>query len=102
MSGHGGARSGAGRPKGAASRFNDEARAKAAAEGITPLEYMLKLLRDERQSQEVRIDVAKAAAPYLHARLAAVEHSGGLSLSHEEMLDELDGSREGDQASSKG
>ena len=34
--------------------------------------------------------------------LSSVEHSGGVTLSHEEMLDELDGSREGDQASSEG
>ena len=72
----GGARAGAGRPKGGANKFNDEARAKAAAGGISPLDYLLGVLRDDTESKEVRIDVAKAAAPYLHARLAAVEHSG--------------------------
>ena len=72
---HGGARTGAGRPKGGANKFNDEARAKAAEGGISPLDYLLGLLRDDTQSKELRIDVAKAAAPYLHARLAAVEHS---------------------------
>ena len=41
-----------------------------------PLDYLLALLRDNAQTQEVRTDAAKAAAPYLHARLAAVEHSG--------------------------
>jgi hypothetical protein len=72
----GGARTGAGRPKGLANKFNDEARARAAEGGTTPLEYLLGLLRDETQPKELRIDVAKAAAPYMHARLAAVEHSG--------------------------
>jgi hypothetical protein len=73
---HGGARPGSGRRKGGANKFNDEARAKAAAGGMLPLDYLLGLLRNENETQEVRIDVAKAAAPYLHARLAAIEHSG--------------------------
>lgn len=72
----GGARQGAGRPKGGANKLNDEARTKALAGGITPLDYLLELLRDEDKPQDVRIDAAKAAAPYVHARLAAVEHSG--------------------------
>lgn len=72
----GGSRTGAGRPKGGANKINDEARTKALAGGTSPLDYLLGVLRDEEQKQEVRIDAAKAAAPYVHARLAAVEHSG--------------------------
>ena len=72
----GGARPGAGRKPGAATRMNQEARAKAAAGGIMPLDYMLKILRDENAEQDVRMDAAKAAAPYLHAKLAAIEHTG--------------------------
>lgn len=73
---HGGARRGAGRKQGGANKINDEARTKALAGGLTPLDYLLGLLRDETKNQDVRIDAAKAAAPYLHARLAAIEHSG--------------------------
>jgi hypothetical protein len=62
---HGGARRGAGRPRGAANRFSEQARAEAAAEGITPLEYMLGVLRDETNELSVRMDAAKAAAPYM-------------------------------------
>lgn len=72
----GGAREGAGRKAGAPTRFNAEARAKAAAGGIMPLDYLLAILRDETKPQETRIDVAKAAAPYVHAKLAAIEHTG--------------------------
>ncbi len=72
----GGARQGAGRKAGAATRFNEEARAKAAEGGMMPLDYLLGLLRAEDTPKETKIDVAKAAAPYCHARLAAVEHSG--------------------------
>lgn len=86
----GGARSGAGRKPGATTRFNEEARAKAAEGGIMPLDYLLGVLRDTTKSEEVRIDVAKAAAPYVHAKLAAVELSGGLTLNHEDALEELE------------
>ena len=56
------------------------------AEGITPLEYMLQVMRTEPsadmdardllQAITMRFEAAKAAAPYIHPRLAAVEHSG--------------------------
>lgn len=99
---NGGKRLGAGRPKGAASKMNELARALAAAEGITPLAYMLGVLRDDTKGSEIRMDAAKAAAPYLHARLAAVELSGRLSINHEDALNELDGPRAADQAKAKG
>ncbi len=73
---HGGNRKGAGRPKGAANRFSEDARAKAAAEGITPLEYFLSVLRDEDLDRLTRMDAGKAAAPFMHARLESVKHSG--------------------------
>jgi hypothetical protein len=41
-----------------------------------PLAYLLQLMRDERQPLDVRIECAKAAAPYCHAKLSAVEMSG--------------------------
>jgi hypothetical protein len=47
-----------------------------AASGLTPLAYMLAIMRDEAQPVAVRLDMAKAAAPYVHPRLAAVEQSG--------------------------
>jgi hypothetical protein len=37
---------------------------------------MLKVMRDETQPTAVRLDMAKAAAPYCHPKLAAVEHTG--------------------------
>ncbi len=55
------------------------------AEGVTPLEFMLALMRTESDHEDPRIqmsreamrfEAAKAAAPYIHPRLAAVEHSG--------------------------
>lgn len=83
--GRGGPRKGAGRPKGSATRRTREIADRAAAEGITPLEYMLQVMRDESEHEDPRVQIAlnamrfeaaKAAAPYMHPRLAAVEHSG--------------------------
>lgn len=72
---HGGPRPGAGRKPGAATKLNEAARKQAAEGGLMPLDYMLEILRDEEADKASRMDAAKAAAPYVHARLAAVEHS---------------------------
>ncbi len=40
-----------------------------AKEGITPLDYMLKILRDESAETSDRIDAAKSAAPYIHSKM---------------------------------
>lgn len=97
---HGGPRPGAGRKAGASTRLNEVARKQAAEGGLMPLDYMLAILRDEGNDAPTRMDAAKAAAPYLHARLAAIEHSGKIDTSHEAALDALDGAGEGDPAAS--
>lgn len=100
--GRGGKRQGAGRKPGSATKRTREIADRAAEEGITPLEYMLKIMRDESQHEDERVQIArdalrfeaaKAAAPYMHPRLAAVEHSGpnGGPIEHrslDEMTDE--------------
>ncbi len=45
--------------------------------GLSPLEYMLKVMRDPETLPQRRDDMAKAAAPYMHARLAAVDPETG-------------------------
>jgi hypothetical protein len=37
---------------------------------------MLSLLRDPKNSTETRFEAAKAAAPYVHPKLAQIQHSG--------------------------
>lgn len=69
----GGKRPGSGRKLGAASAKTREIADSATADGITPLEYMLRVLRDEGQDTERRDDMAKAAAPYVHPRLNSIE-----------------------------
>ena len=77
----GGARPGAGRKKGSVSKatvYRQEMLAKAAAEGISPLEVMMTAMREawEKGDKEKAVQVAEKAAPYIHAKLAAVQHSG--------------------------
>ena len=72
----GGKREGAGRPSGAVTKRTREAAEKAAEEGLTPLDYMLTILRDETADDKDRMWAAEKAAPYVHAKLASVEHKG--------------------------
>ena len=44
--------------------------------GITPLEYLLSVLRDESNCLRDRTDAAKAAAPFVHPKLATVTLKG--------------------------
>jgi hypothetical protein len=62
-----------GRPKGSPNKATAARQAEVEASGLTPLDYLLSILRDEDAEQNVRIDVAKAAAPYVHPRLATVD-----------------------------
>lgn len=65
-----------GRRKGAANKKTQEIANAAAATGLTPLEYMLKILQDEQADTHRRDDMAKAAAPYIHPRLQTTKVEG--------------------------
>jgi hypothetical protein len=91
VSARGGKRPGAGRPKSAATRRTQEIVERANASGESPLEYMLRTMRDAEADQERRDEMARAAAPYMHPRLASIEGDLNLHLhKHEEALDELE------------
>lgn len=70
---HGGARIGAGRPKGRATNLADKAREEALQGGMSPLDYLLGVMRDANKEESMRLDAAKAAAPYVHARLQSID-----------------------------
>jgi hypothetical protein len=72
----GGSRAGAGRKVGIPNKASVERQKKVAATGQTPLEYMLKVMRDGKASDQRRDDMAKAAAPYVHPKLASMQHTG--------------------------
>lgn len=86
----GGARPGAGRKPGQRNKKTEEQRKAVEASGITPLDYLLTVMRDEARAAEERIDAAKAAAPYVHPKLSAVTLDGKLGVSHEDALKELE------------
>ena len=85
---NGGARPGAGRPKGTRNRATKESIAKAANGGILPLDYMLDVMRNAEKADtdgnvvpdQARRDwAANAAGPYLHPRLAATDINAKVS-----------------------
>jgi hypothetical protein len=84
-----------GRQKGVANKRTREIAEAAMARGLTPLEYMLAVLRDETVEPERRDEMAKAAAPYLHPRLAAIEAKLSVAVDHEAALDQLEASPPG-------
>lgn len=72
----------------------------------TPLAYLLGLM-DQQPGEDfspeqrlylerMRLEAAKAALPAIHPRLSQVDHRGGLTLTHEQALDELE--KSGDRA----
>jgi hypothetical protein len=72
----GGKRDGSGRKVGAITRLSREASEAALSGGETPAEYMLRVMRDPTVDHDRRDKMAVAAAPYVHAKLASVEHKG--------------------------
>lgn len=76
----GGARRGAGRPKGAATKKSREVADRLTINGETPLEFLLDVMRNPGVHPHARLDAAKAAAPYMHPKLASVTHSGKIGV----------------------
>lgn len=65
-----------GRKKGTPNRATARREREIAKSGTTPLEYMLKVMRNPKADASRRDDMAKAAAPYVHPKLAAHQHTG--------------------------
>ena len=65
-----------GRRKGTPNKATAKRESEIAKSGITPLEYMLKVMRDSKADAGRRDDMAKAAAPYVHPKLANMQHTG--------------------------
>ena len=87
---HGGARTGAGRKPGTINRFSKDLLDKAAQSGQLPVDYLLQVMRDQSLNTRLRIDAAKAAAPYVHQRLSAISVDlAKAEVTHEEWLQSL-------------
>ncbi len=65
-----------GRPKGSPNKVTARREAEIAASGLTPLEYMLDVMRDEKAAPEDRQWAAVNAAPYVHPRIQPIVYRG--------------------------
>lgn len=65
-----------GRKAGTPNKATAAREAEIKADGLAPLDYMLKVLRDDTAEKADRMWAAEKAAPYVHPKLASVEHSG--------------------------
>ena len=66
-----------GRPKGS---VNKKTQAYLRTNGgELPLDYMLRVMRDQTQDHSRRDEMARSAAPYLHAKLQAIQHTGEIT-----------------------
>lgn len=72
-----------GRTRGTPNKVTAAKAAEVAASGLTPLDYLLSVLRNDERTVEDRMEAAKAAAPYCHPKRAPVDGEGkdaGLTL----------------------
>lgn len=76
----GGKREGAGRKPGTPNKATAARESEIKASGLTPLDFMLSVLRNKGETMENRCWAAEKAAPYVHPKLANIEHSGGLDV----------------------
>lgn len=95
MSERGGARPGAGRKKGTMSDrrktvLNERKRLEDAltAKRATPLEIMARVMAGDATVTEMQFEAAKAAAPYIHPKLSAVQMNATVRKSFADMSDE--------------
>ena len=65
-----------GRPKGSKNKRTKALQDAVKESGETPLQYMLRVMRDTAIDYAMRNDMAKAAAPYIHPKLASTEITG--------------------------
>jgi|TARA_R110000822_G_scaffold4087_1_gene17484 hypothetical protein len=80
-----------GRPKGSYSKASKAQVARLTDEGrLSPLDYLASIYQNESEDIRLRVEAAKAAAPYVHARLASTEVRAAVTeVSQEEWLQSL-------------
>ena len=64
-----------GRQRGTPNRATAAKADEIAASGMTPLDYMISVMRDETATRPERLEAAAKAAPYVHPRLSAIEYT---------------------------
>jgi hypothetical protein len=61
-----------GRQKGSVNKATAAKAEAIASSGLTPLEFMIRVMRDPTHPADFRLDAAKSAAPYIHPKLSSV------------------------------
>src|SRR5437762_8357706 len=61
-----------GRKEGTPNKATATREAEIKASGVTPLDFMLGVMRDDGETVEMRLEAAAKAAPYVHPRLSSV------------------------------
>jgi hypothetical protein len=69
-----------GRPRGSRNKRTRALVEAAQNGGELPLDYMLSVMRDPNAAAKRRDEMVKAAAPFLHARLASIEQHGAADM----------------------
>lgn len=65
-----------GRQKGIPNKKTQEKIAAIENSGLTPLDFLLQVMRNPERDMDMRVDAGKAAAPYVHPKLANIELTG--------------------------
>jgi len=86
IDGRGGARVGGGRKAGQRNKLTAALMEAVAASGITPLEYMLSVMRDTDLDMKDRMSAAASAAPYTHSKLASLTVDAHISTHDDNIL----------------
>jgi hypothetical protein len=61
-----------GRKKGTPNKASAAKAAEVRSSGLSPLDYMVSVMRNEKLPLDRRLEAAKSAAPYVHPKLANV------------------------------
>lgn len=62
-----------GRKPGTRNRRTEEQAQAVAESGLTPLEFLVSIMRNPKIPRPERIEAAKAAAPFVHPKLSSIE-----------------------------
>lgn len=63
---------------------------KLSLSGPLPITFLGQIYQDESKDLELRVECAKAVAPYVHPKLSAVHvQANATEMTHEEWLDSL-------------
>lgn len=91
-----------GRKRGSKNKATIELEEAIADSGEMPKGYMLRVMRDPKAEPARRDAMAKAVAPYCHPHLASIQHSGEMTVRHEDALEQLDGPATGNTPEAAG